>query len=115
MANSVITLSNNASACDVFWTPSSATTLAANSTFAGTNIDAAGITIGSNVNWVGRALAFGGTVTTGVDDTITAPNCAAPQTLNSLNVIKTVINDNGGTAVSSDFNIYIKLAGIDVV
>src|SRR3989344_8709456 len=77
VANSTVTLSG-ASACDVFWTPTEATTLGANSTFVGTDIDAAGITLGSNVTWNGRALAFGGTVTTAVDDTITVPVCTTP-------------------------------------
>lgn len=66
-----------ASACNVFWTPTQATTLGANSSFAGTDIDAAGITVGSTVNWTGRALAFGGTVTTN-SDTISVPSCSAP-------------------------------------
>lgn len=74
VANSGVTLSG-ASACDVFWTPTSATTLGANSTFAGTNIDASGITVGSNVTWTGRLLAFGGTVTTNAD-TINVPTCS---------------------------------------
>jgi hypothetical protein len=75
VANSVVTLAGGASACDVFWTPTAATTLGADSTFVGTDIDASGITIGSTVTWTGRALAFGGTVSTDVD-TITAPTCA---------------------------------------
>ncbi len=74
VANSVVTLTGSASACDVFWTPTEATTLGANTTFVGTDIDAAGITIGSTVTWTGRALAFGGTVSTDVD-TITTPSC----------------------------------------
>lgn len=74
VANSVVTASGGASTCDVFWTPIGATTLGANSTFAGTIIDDAGITIGSTVTWTGRALAFGGTVSTDTD-TITAPTC----------------------------------------
>ncbi len=77
VANSVVTLAGGASACDVFWTPTAATTLGANSTFVGNNIDASGITIGSTVNWTGRALAFGGTDTTNAD-TITAPTCTVP-------------------------------------
>lgn len=77
VANSSVTLAGGAAACDVFWTPTAATTLGANSTFAGTNIDASGITIGSTVTWTGRALAFGGTVST-TTDTITVPTCAAP-------------------------------------
>jgi hypothetical protein len=76
-ANSAVTLANGASACDVFWTPTAATTLGANSTFVGTNIDASGITIGSTVSRTGRSLAFGGTVTTNAD-TMTVPACATP-------------------------------------
>ena len=73
VANSVVT----GTACDVFWTPTEATTLGANSTFLGTDIDDSGITIGDTVTWTGRALAFGGTVSTN-NDTITVPICAAP-------------------------------------
>jgi uncharacterized repeat protein (TIGR01451 family) len=76
-ANSIVVLENGACASDVFWAPTSATTLGANSTFAGTIIDAAGITIGSTVNLVGRALAAGGTVTTAAD-TITVPAACVP-------------------------------------
>ena len=75
-AGAVVTLSG-ASACDVFWTPSAATTLAANTTFAGTVISNAGITVGANTTWTGRALSFGGTDTTDTD-TITVPSCALP-------------------------------------
>jgi hypothetical protein len=74
VASSVVSVSNGASACDIWWTPTAATTLGANSTFIGTDIDNSGITIGSTVTWTGRALAFAGTVTTNTD-TITAPNC----------------------------------------
>ena len=70
-AGAVVTL-NGAAACNVFWTPVQATTLAANTTFAGTIIDAAGITVGANTSWNGMALAYGGTVTT---DTATITTC----------------------------------------
>ena len=76
VSSSVVTLSNGASACNVFWTPTQATTLGANSTFKGTDIDDSGISIGSTIGWVGRALAFGGTVST-TTDTITVPSCSA--------------------------------------
>ena len=72
-AGATVTLSG-VSACDVFWTPTAATTLAANTTFKGTVISNAGITIGANTNWVGRALSFGGTTTSDMD-IITAPTC----------------------------------------
>ncbi len=104
-ANSIVSLTGGASASDVFWTPTAATTLGANTTFKGTVIDAAGITIGSTVAWTGRALAFGGTVSTDAD-TITVPN--------TLRVIKLVVNTGGGTAVASDFNVHVKLGGVDV-
>ncbi|MDO8424893.1 MAG: ice-binding family protein, partial [bacterium] len=103
--------SSGSSACDVFWTPTQATTLAANTTFVGTVIDNAGITVGANTTWSGRALAFGGTVTTDTD-TITVPTCAsAPAT---LRVIKAVTNNDSGTAVASDFTLHVKLSGTDV-
>jgi len=78
-ADSKVIYINGASPCDIFWTPTQATTLGANSTFVGTDIDASGITIGSTVTWTGRALAFGGTVSTAAD-TITVPDCAATET-----------------------------------
>lgn len=123
-AGAVVTLSG-ASACDVFWTPSAATTLAANTTFFGNVIDNAGITVGANTTWTGRALAFGGTVTTATD-TITAPSCTVPPvtppvtpppatpSLATLRVVKQVVNNSGGAAVASAFNLHVKLSGTDV-
>lgn len=67
---------NGASACNVFWTPTQATTLAANTIFTGIVIDDAGITVGANTTWIGMALAFGGTVTT---DTVTLSVCTIAQ------------------------------------
>lgn len=70
VANSIV---SGGDSCDIFWTPV-ATTLGANSTFKGTVIDDAGITVGAVTTWSGRALSFGGTVTTD-KDTITVPDC----------------------------------------
>lgn len=81
-AGSSVVLAGGASACDVWWTPTQATSIGANSAFAGTDIDAAGITIGSTVTWTGQALAFGGTVTTDTD-TISAPVCSSDRALPS--------------------------------
>ena len=119
-AGAIVTLSG-ASACDVFWTPSAATTLAANTAFVGTVISDAGITVGSTVTWTGRALSFGGTTTTDTD-TITVPTCAAAPApapapapaLATLHVVKQVVNNNGGTATASLFNLHVKLSGADV-
>jgi hypothetical protein len=80
-ANSTVTLAGGACASDVFWAPVGATTLGANAapsptpTFAGNILDAAGVTIGHFANLTGRALVFGGTVTTDAN-TITVPACA---------------------------------------
>jgi Ice-binding-like/IPTL-CTERM motif len=82
-ANSQVILANGACASDVFWAPLpiGATTIGANAalsptpTFVGNILDAAGITIGHFANVTGRALAFGGTVTTDAN-TITVPTCA---------------------------------------
>jgi len=82
-ANSVVALAGGASACNIWWTPTAATTLGANSTFMGTDIDASGITIGSTVTWTGRALAFGGTVATTTDTINTIPACAATSNTNT--------------------------------
>jgi hypothetical protein len=79
-ANSRLILANGACASDVFWAPVGATSLGANAaasstpTFVGNILDAAGITIGHFANLTGRALAFGGTVTTDAV-TITVPTC----------------------------------------
>jgi len=109
-AGAIVTLSG-ASACDVFWTPSQATTLAANTTFQGTVISDGGITVNANTTWTGRALSFNGTVTTDTT-TLTTPTCAAPPSsggsgTGSITVVKRVINDNGRTAVVADFSLFV--------
>jgi len=80
-ANSRVVLAGGACANDVFWAPGAAATLGANAalsatpTFVGNILTAAGISIGQFANLEGRALAFGGTVTTNAV-TITVPTCA---------------------------------------
>ncbi|MHB1403500.1 MAG: IPTL-CTERM sorting domain-containing protein [Thiobacillus sp.] len=81
-ANSKVVATGGACESDVFWTPTGATTIGANDaasltpTFIGTIIDNAGISLGHFANLRGRALAFGGTVTTDAN-TIAVPTCAA--------------------------------------
>ena len=100
--NSVVTLDGGASACDVFWAPTAKTTLGANTTFIGTVIDDAGITIGSTTSWLGRALAFGETVTS---NTSTITNTCGPAAgTGMLYVIKAVI---GGSLFPSNFRLYV--------
>ena len=77
-ANSQIVLAGGACAGNVFWTAAGATTLGGASSFVGNIYDAAGITMGLGAALTGRALAFGGTVTTNGANTITLPTaCAA--------------------------------------
>lgn len=114
--NSIVTLTNGASSCDVFWTPTSATTLGANTTFIGTIIDNANaITVGHLTSWIGRALSLGaGTVTTDtntINATCTVASVTPPLVVgtnyNTITVFKQIINDNGGTAVTTDFPLFI--------
>lgn len=114
--NSNVVLTGGANAADVFWVPTGLATIGANAaptlvtpTFVGNIIDAAGITIGHFANLLGRALAFGGTVTTDADTISVPPPAPVPAT---LHVIKLVV---GGAATSSDFTLHVKLAGSDVV
>lgn len=98
-ANSIVTLSG-ASACDVWWTPRQATTLGANSTFAGSVLDASGITVGDTVTWNGQALAFGGTVST-TRDTIIDPTCpAARSNTPALPTVTPGLPNTGGSNTS---------------
>lgn len=111
-AGAVVSLTGGASACDIFWTPSEAVTLAANTTFVGTVIDAAGITVGANTSWTGQALAFGGTVTTNTT-TLSVPVCTSlPAT---LHIITVVDNTGGGVATAAQFNVHVKFSGADVL
>lgn len=109
--NSSVTLANAASSCDVFWTPTAATTLGANSTFVGTNIDDSGITVGNLATWLGRALSFNGTVITDSDIINSTCNISAAAAVSrpiaTINVVKVVINDNGGTKKIADFPLFV--------
>jgi len=118
VANSAVKVANGASSCDIFWLPTAATTLGANTTFIGTDIDAAGITVGNTTTWTGRALAFGGTVTTDTDTISTAclvsplasvqtPSTSSGKHDGTITVVKTVINDNGGVKTIADFPLFV--------
>jgi uncharacterized repeat protein (TIGR01451 family) len=111
--NSKVTLTGGATSCDIFFAPTAATTLGANTTFIGTIIDDSGITVGHNTSWTGRALAFGGTVTTDTDTITSTCSVPAPSPA-TLNVVKAVVNTGGGTATASSFNLHVKLSGTDV-
>lgn len=116
-AGSIVTLSG-ASACNVFWAPTQAATLGANSTFKGTLIDPSGVTMSNLAAVTGRILAYGGTVTAD-SNTVTVPVCAvspspspapasgAGQRDGFITVVKLVINDGGGTKSIEDFPLFV--------
>jgi hypothetical protein len=120
--NSIVKLSNSASACNVFWSPVGATTLGAFATattspvFVGNifrgDADGLSITLGHFSNILGRALAFGSTVTADTN-IFTTPTCGGV-TPGTLHVIKNVDNTAGGTATSSDFNLSVKISNVNI-
>jgi hypothetical protein len=72
---STVLLSNGAQACNVFWQVGSSATLGTGSTFTGTILALASITVTTGDTIIGRALARNGAVTLDTD-TITVPSCA---------------------------------------
>jgi hypothetical protein len=73
---SVVELVNGARACSVVWRVDGSATLAQDTTFVGTILAAAGVTVGHRVTVDGRLLARTAAVSLGGDH-ITAPACAA--------------------------------------
>jgi hypothetical protein len=78
-SNSNVNLINGATACNVFWQVGSSATLGTNSTFRGTILALASITVTTGVTIDGRTLARNGAVTLDTD-TITRATCTTPET-----------------------------------
>ena len=78
-SNSNVNLINGANPCNVFWQVGSSATLGTNSTFRGTILALASITVTTGVTINGRVLARNGAVTLD-SDTITRATCAPPET-----------------------------------
>jgi uncharacterized repeat protein (TIGR01451 family) len=103
-AGMTVTLAGGASACDVFWNPSGATTIGANNFFEGTVIPTVAgtgaITVNDSTLWHGRALTFGQPVTLpDLNVTIDVPTCTG-----NINVAKIVV---GGSKVIADFPLFV--------
>jgi serine protease AprX len=75
-SGSRVKLVNGAQACNVFWQVGSSATLGTTTVFAGNILALTSITMNDGVTLTGRALARNGAVTL-INDTITAPHCAA--------------------------------------
>ena len=117
-ASSVVSLTGGAQACNVFWQVGSSATLGGvNSIFKGNILALTSISVGTTANVSGRLLARNGAVTLDGTNTIAIATCAAatptptptPVGLRTgtINVVKTVINDNGRTKIVADFPLFI--------
>ena len=118
---SVVHLANSARFCRVFWKVGSSATLGTSSTFVGHIFALTSIAAANSATVNGQLLARNGAVTLDTN-TITNGICAsvAPTptptpTPATLHVIKHVINANGGTSVTGDFIVHVKIGGTDVV
>lgn len=111
-AGGTMLLTGGATACNVYWQIPNSMTFAAAGSIAGTIITNTGlISMVSGVSLQGRAWAH--TAVTLDNDTITEPVCAAAPPVASstytgtINVVKLVVNDNGGTKTVSDFPLFV--------
>jgi hypothetical protein len=114
---SEVSLTNGAQACNVFWQVGSSATLKTDSIFKGNILALESISLQNGADVTGRVLARNGAVTL-IANTITKTTCAvatpAPVTPYSasyyrgtINVVKVVVNDNGGTKTVADFPLFI--------
>ncbi len=111
-SGSIVKLVNGARSCNVFWQVGSSATLGTGTTFVGTIMADQSITDAGGSTVDGRLLARVATVTVN-NTTITVPTCASsfPGGRNlrtgTINVVKAVVNDNGGTKKVGDFQLFV--------
>ena len=91
---STVQLINGGSACNVFWQVGSSATLGTDSTFLGTILALASVTVTTDVTINGRALARNGAVTLD-SDTITRESCSTPTTTDTTLVSSPNPSDSG--------------------
>ncbi len=103
--NSTVALIGSAQACNVFWQVGSSATLGVGSTFVGNILAFSSITDngGSTIN--GRLLARNAAVT--LNNTTVIRSTCAGALPGTLNVIKHVVNDNGGTSTAGNFTLTV--------
>ena len=88
-SNSTVQLANSAQQHNVFWQVGSSATLGTGSTFQGEILALASITVTTNVNLSGRALALNGAVTLDTDN-VSLCVCLMPYAAITSKVIKTI-------------------------
>ncbi|HLD21032.1 MAG TPA: ice-binding family protein [Patescibacteria group bacterium] len=108
-------LTNGATSCNVYWQIPAAMTIGVGAEMIGTIIaDSELISLDTNATLEGRAFSRIAQVT--MDSTqITEPTCAVPSSGGSsssllagtITVVKTVINDNGGTSTVGDVPLFV--------
>jgi len=107
---SSVVLTNGAQSCNVFWQVGSSATIGGNTAFKGSILALTSVTLNTGASLSGRALARNGAVTLDTNN-ITKPTCESfvPSTRRegTINVVKIVINDNGGTKTINDFPLFV--------
>jgi len=105
--------------CNIWWRVGSSATLATTTDFRGNILALTSVGLDTGANLDGRAFAYNGATTLNTN-TISGPACTAVappsggmRREGTINVVKTVINDNGGTMITSDFPLFIN--GIPVL
>lgn len=112
-----VVLAGNAQACNVFWSVAGDATINSNSAFVGTLIAQNDITFAGNSTVNGRLISLSGTTIAmnGANSTISGPTCtpapasasASSRAAATINVVKTVVNDNGGVKTLADFPLFV--------
>lgn len=98
--------------CNVWWRVVSTATFDAGSAFVGNVLADTSITMAAGASLDGRALARTAEMTM-VGSSVTGPTCSVPSSgstsgyTGTITVVKTVVNDNGGTALASSFPLFI--------
>lgn len=114
-AGAQMLLKNGATACNVFWQIPAAMTIGVGADMVGTIIaDTESITLGSTATLQGRAFSRIASVTMDSNQ-ITEPVCTVPVEgyttpellAGSITVVKTMINDNGGTSTINEFPLFV--------
>lgn len=109
----VVFLNGIASPCNVWWKVVSSATLKTDTTFIGNILASTAITLQTRATLNGRAMAQTAAVTMDTN-TISGPTCSAPPPPSGggshqvrIAVVKTVVNDNGGTKKVADFPLFV--------